>query len=83
MFFIFLGRSALFSIGFLLIFAAANAYYHQRVIKNDFIFTSLNRFREENINPRIIFLGDSHAAFDIRSEFLDDGYYNFSAPSEG
>ncbi|MEK7074697.1 MAG: hypothetical protein AAB968_02940 [Patescibacteria group bacterium] len=82
-FFIFLGRSALFSFGFLLIFAAANAYYQQRVMKNDFIFTSLNRFREENINPRIIFLGDSHAALDIRSEFLDDGYYNFSAPSEG
>lgn len=82
-FFIFLGRSALFAVGFLLIFAAANVYYHQRVMKNDFIFTSLNRFREENVSPRVIFLGDSHAALDIRSEFLDNGYYNFSAPSEG
>lgn len=82
-FFIFLGRSALFAFGFLLIFAGANVYYHQRVVKNDFLFVLLDKFKQEHIQPRVIFLGDSHAVFDIRSEFLDDGYYNFSFPSEG
>lgn len=82
-FFIFLARSALFAVGFLLIFAAANVYYHQRVVKNDYFFILFNRFKQENIQPRIIFLGDSHAVFDIKSEFLDNEYYNFSFPSEG
>ena len=82
-FFIFLGRSALFAVGFLFIFVAANVFYHFRVVKNDIIFTLLDRFTKQDVQPHVLLLGDSHAALDIRSKFLDEGYYNFSSPGEG
>jgi hypothetical protein len=41
-----------------------------------------SRFRDPTVNPQLIFLGDSHPAIDIKSEFLPRDFYNFSYPGE-
>jgi len=77
-----LWRVALFAAGFFLIFAGLTFYYRERISKNHNLSFLLNRFRDEETNPELVFLGDSHPAIDIKSEFLPPRFYNFSYPGE-
>jgi len=77
-----LWRAALFAAGFFLIFAGLTFYYRERISKNHNLSFLLNRFREEETNPELVFLGDSHPAIDIKSEFLPRRFHNFSYPGE-
>ena len=78
----FIIRACVFTLGFLVIFGLINIFYHFRVTRQDMVYILQRRFVNEDVRPRVVLLGDSHAALGIRSEYLDEGYLNFSVLSE-
>lgn len=75
-------RAGIFTLGFLAIFGLMNAFYYYRVTRQDAFSILFNRFLDDNLQPRVMLLGDSHTALDIRSQYLPDGYLNFTILGE-
>ncbi len=78
----FLLTATVFFLVFIILFILVAVYYQVRVRGNDDFFTTINYFKKSAIEPRLIFLGDSHPTMDVRNRYLPKDYYNFSYHNE-
>lgn len=77
-----LRKLALFLCGLALCLLAASVYFELRVRRNDDFYRQVAEFRQPDVQPRVLLVGDSRMAVDIDPRLLPPSVYNFSYPGE-
>lgn len=76
------GAIAFCAVGALL-FVMSSVYFEIRVRQRDNFFIHYSHFAKPSVTPRILVVGDSRPAVDLRREVLPAAIYNFGHPGEG
>lgn len=78
----FAARLAIFLAGAAVLFAGASVLYEWRIRQTDDFIDQLERFNQPEVEPVVLFVGDSRIAMNVQAERLPPGYYNWSYPGE-
>lgn len=62
--------------------AVASAYFELRVRQNTDFFRQVEWFRNDDVQPEVLLVGDSRMAVNVDQQHLPPGFYNFSYPGE-
>jgi len=65
------------------LFVGASIYYEVRVRQRDNFFIHYSHFAKPSVRPRVLIVGDSRPAIDLKREVLPSTMHNFSHPGEG
>lgn len=63
-------------------FILASVYFELRVRQASDFFLQVERFRNDDVKPEVLLVGDSRMAANVDQRRLPPGYYNFSYPGE-
>ncbi|HUS53575.1 MAG TPA: hypothetical protein VMY41_06170, partial [Thermohalobaculum sp.] len=66
-----------------ILFAVASVYFEVRVRQRDNFFIHYSHFAKPSVMPRVLIVGDSRPAIDLRRDVLPVTMHNFSHPGEG
>jgi hypothetical protein len=75
-------RLTIFLAGLCAMLVLASIYYEVRVRQTSLFFSQVEWFSSPEVQPFVLFIGDSRMALNLDPQLLPPGYYNWSYPGD-